>query len=202
MPINTLGQPDFLLIASAAAFATEAHKNQRRKELGEPYIVHPTRVAHRAAIVGFDPEFIAACWLHDVIEDCGVTENTLRNAFPTRTVDLVVAMTKWWDEGVQKLSDDVKAANYKAYYQRLLDTEDGVNIKGIDRADNLFDFAKMARMSQKAHKWASNYHRKTGIQFSAFFAQAETAGSPVHPDVLAYYTVALHTLGMEVRDVK
>jgi len=188
--------PNFLLIASACSFAADAHKNQRRKELGDPYINHPIRVAQRAAMIGFPAWFIAACYLHDVIEDCNVTEKTIRNAFPEDTANLVVAMSKWWDEGTQTLTEDIRTANYAAYYKRLMETPGGMNLKFLDRADNLSDFVKVAQVSPKAHRWAENYLKKTDVQFTELYQRAE---GDIHPTVKALFDGALASLRMECR---
>lgn len=185
-----------LLVTSAASFAAEAHKGQQRKELGEPYILHPVRVAQRAATLGFDAPFIAACYLHDVVEDCAVAPRTLENAFPEFTVKLVVAMTKWWDDG-DALPSDVKEANYKTYYTNLVTTPGGINLKFLDRADNLNDFARMARLTPKAHRWASNYLRKTERQFAELYAQGS---HHLHHGAKTLYDMALETLRVEVRE--
>jgi len=57
----------------AIVFAAERHRGQRDKA-GEPYILHPLRVALR---VRTDRERLAAV-LHDVVEDTGVTLDELR----------------------------------------------------------------------------------------------------------------------------
>ena len=56
----------------ALSFARKAHNGQYRKS-GEPYIVHPLTCASHAIALGLhDDQIIAACLLHDVIEDCHV----------------------------------------------------------------------------------------------------------------------------------
>lgn len=57
------------LVRTAAILAKIAHMGQTRAH-GEPYIVHPGRVAARCSLIPeLNNEVIAACWLHDVIED-------------------------------------------------------------------------------------------------------------------------------------
>lgn len=68
------------LIDAAYRFAEQAHRGQIRKYTGEPYINHPVAVARIVASVTDDCECIAAALLHDVIEDCGVTEGDLFEA--------------------------------------------------------------------------------------------------------------------------
>lgn len=64
-------------IVEIANIAEECHRNQVRKKNGEPYIFHPLRVAE--TINKFNPDFVtlAIAFLHDVIEDCGETPQSL-----------------------------------------------------------------------------------------------------------------------------
>lgn len=68
------------LIDFACSFADKAHEGQLRKYTGEPYINHPVEVAQIVASVTDDCETICAAFLHDVIEDCGVTKKQLIDA--------------------------------------------------------------------------------------------------------------------------
>jgi guanosine-3',5'-bis(diphosphate) 3'-pyrophosphohydrolase len=80
------------LILEAALFAGEAHKGQWRKGAGQvPYINHPLEVAARlgAAEPCVDPEVIAAALLHDVIEDCGMSEGFLAEKFGAKVASIV-----------------------------------------------------------------------------------------------------------------
>jgi (p)ppGpp synthase/HD superfamily hydrolase len=81
------------LVARARAFATEAHAAQRRKYTDEPYIVHPEEVARIVADAGLPAEAIAAAWLHDVVEDCGVTGSELEAAFGPEVARLVLEVS-------------------------------------------------------------------------------------------------------------
>jgi (p)ppGpp synthase/HD superfamily hydrolase len=70
-----------LLEMQAAMFAFDAHKGQVRKFSYEPYIVHPAEVASITSQVTNDPEALAAAWLHDVVEDCGIDIHTIKMLF-------------------------------------------------------------------------------------------------------------------------
>ena len=59
---------DFSMVEKAYRLAAEAHKEQKRKS-GEPYIIHPLKVAHILAELELDMETITAGILHDIIED-------------------------------------------------------------------------------------------------------------------------------------
>ena len=83
------------LVARAQVFATAAHAavGQLRKYTFEPYIVHPAEVAHTVTEYGGTPEMIAAAWLHDVVEDTGVTIELIRSEFGSEVSDLVGWLT-------------------------------------------------------------------------------------------------------------
>lgn len=82
------------LVAKAAAFAAYAHDGQCRKGSALPYILHPMETANIVSGMTNDPEVLAAALLHDVAEDCGVTEEELRVRFGKRVAALVIAMTE------------------------------------------------------------------------------------------------------------
>lgn len=84
------------LIEKARAFATAAHAavGQLRKYTFEPYIVHPAEVAALVATVpGHTPEMVAAAWLHDTVEDTGVTIELIRSEFGAEVAELVGWLT-------------------------------------------------------------------------------------------------------------
>lgn len=84
------------LVARARLFATAAHTAicQRRKYTGEPYIAHPGEVVMLLLEHGIDrPEILAAAWLHDVVEDTGVTIDLIREEFGSDVALLVAGLT-------------------------------------------------------------------------------------------------------------
>jgi len=86
----------------AAAFAKDAHGriNQRRKYTNEPYIVHPKAVAEIVKSVTDDNAMICAAWLHDTVEDAGVTLQEIEEKFGSEVMVLVEMLTD-----VSKASD-------------------------------------------------------------------------------------------------
>ena len=81
-------------IIEAARFANDAHSGQRRKYTGDPYIVHPMRVAGAAMLFPFTDEDLAcAAWLHDVVEDCNVDALTIGSLFGETVQGYVSALT-------------------------------------------------------------------------------------------------------------
>lgn len=84
------------LIHRAACFAIEAHAKQRRKYTDDAYIVHPMRVAamvERVPGLNTATEAVAAAWLHDTIEDCGVSYAILKALFGEPIANLVQWLT-------------------------------------------------------------------------------------------------------------
>lgn len=65
----------------AMLFARRVHRDQRRKYTGNPYTDHLAEVAGIVASVTADPGAIAVAWLHDCVEDCGVTQDELTELF-------------------------------------------------------------------------------------------------------------------------
>lgn len=89
----------------AMELARELHKDQRRKYTGNPYFDHLAEVAAIAMSVGWNrvevhPDaFMATCWLHDSMEDQGLSYGRIASEF-----GIVVA------DGVEWLTDDKSGA--------------------------------------------------------------------------------------------
>lgn len=83
------------IVTRARVFATAAHAavSQLRKYTFEPYIVHPTEVAAMVMNHGGTDAMVAAAWLHDVVEDTGVTLELIRSEFGSEVADLVGWLT-------------------------------------------------------------------------------------------------------------
>ena len=121
------------MIEAAEKFATRCHLGVSRKYGCGPYINHPRRVAARvASIPGATSEMVAAAWLHDVIEDCGVRYLELLDAFGGEVADLVKELTNVKRAGMNRAAQ--KAADHARLATRSLEAK---LIKLIDRIDNL-----------------------------------------------------------------
>jgi (p)ppGpp synthase/HD superfamily hydrolase len=84
------------LVSAAADLAARRHNGMARKGRGsEPYINHLAEVANILAEVtdGADAELVAAGWLHDTVEDTGVTLVELMAEFGDRVASLVDEVT-------------------------------------------------------------------------------------------------------------
>jgi len=81
------------LIETAYRFAEEAHAGQMRLS-GEPYVQHPLHAALETARLQMDAVTIAAALLHDVVEDCNVSLETIEARFGPEVRRLVDGVTK------------------------------------------------------------------------------------------------------------
>lgn len=86
-------QPSQEKIYKALLYAESKHSGQQR-ESGVPYIIHPIAVATILFQFGLDEDAICAALLHDVIEDCDVTESELRNEFGKSITELVSGVSR------------------------------------------------------------------------------------------------------------
>lgn len=81
------------LIVKAYEFAKKAHKGQKRIS-GEDFLVHPFEVARILIELRADTETICAAFLHDIVEEAGVTFDELKNNFGEEIAQLVEGETK------------------------------------------------------------------------------------------------------------
>ena len=68
----------------AVIFAVNAHSGMTRKGSRTPYILHPLEAAVIASTLTEDEEVLAACVLHDTLEDTPVAAEELRGDFGER----------------------------------------------------------------------------------------------------------------------
>lgn len=128
-------------IAAAKAIATIAHRFQTDK-IGVAYIEHPRRVAARLT----DPTHVAAAWLHDVIEDCGVTADDLIAAgISQEVVDAVVLLTR------------TDANKGDGYYLAIRKNRIALAVKLADIEDNMDPRRTALLTAEKRERLAAKY---------------------------------------------
>lgn len=114
----------------AVDYAVDAHQGQTRKKSDVPYIYHPLNMACHALSMGIsEDQIIAACLLHDVIEDCGKKLEELPVGEQTR--EIVRLMTH------EKTTDANREQIMKSYYEALMKNPKAALVKCIDRCNNL-----------------------------------------------------------------
>lgn len=111
-----------------------SHAGQFRKS-GEPYFIHPLRVAHLAARHWMDFSSVIAAILHDVVEDTPVTLAQVEAQFGSDVALLVNGLTKVADEGLSR--DVLKAETYRKQLLAAVEDVRVLCLKFWDRMDNL-----------------------------------------------------------------
>lgn len=134
-----------LNIKRARETATFWHTGQTRKYTGQPYIVHPARVAKLIGENGGTEDQIIAAWLHDTLEDTNITKKEISDAFGSDVLRMVIGLTN-----PSKKSDGNRAARQEIDREhldkqrndvlqiRLCDIYD--NIDSIERYDPVFAY--------------------------------------------------------------
>ena len=82
------------LVSEALIFAAKAHDGMRRRRESGPYILHPVEAAAIVGSLTDNPEVIAAAFLHDVVEDAGISLQEIEERFGKRVAELVAAETE------------------------------------------------------------------------------------------------------------
>ena len=114
----------------AVTFATEAHKDQKRKRSDIPYIYHPLNMACHALSMNItDDAIIAACLLHDVVEDCGVSYDDL--PVNDETKEIVHLLTH------AKIPPEKRDEVLQEYYDQIAQNPKATLVKCIDRTNNI-----------------------------------------------------------------
>ena len=114
----------------ALDYAVKAHEGQKRKRSDTPYIYHPLNMACHALSMGIrEDSVIAACLLHDVVEDCGKTVDELPVNEEAR--DIVRLLTR------EQTTDANRDKVMKAYYKAIEANPKAALIKCLDRCNNL-----------------------------------------------------------------
>lgn len=140
--MSRFNNKEISLLMKAMRIAAIRHDGQLDDE-GKPYMNHLIHVAMILHQAGCDAEMVAAGYLHDTIEDTGMTYEELKKEFGKRVVDLVHEVTH---EGQKD--------EYGYYFPRLK-TRDGIVLKLADRMSNLL------RMDCWPKKRQEQYLRKT-----------------------------------------
>lgn len=123
------------LIAKAYEYSQEKHGHQMRKS-GEPYFVHALNVAYILAQLRVGPKTICAGFLHDCIEDCGISLEDLAKEFDSEVAIIVESVSK-----IKNLKfDDEKeyvASNHRKIFIAMAKDIRVILVKLVDRLHNM-----------------------------------------------------------------
>ncbi len=148
-------------LITAKKLGTEAHANTNHLYDGKPYSTHLEMVEAWAnyllpSVYPYTTRenmelhlpILCACWLHDVIEDCRMTYNDVREATNTQIAELVYAVTN------EKGKNRSQRANYK-YYLEMSKVPGATFLKMCDRLANIeysiLSKSRMLKMYQEEH---------------------------------------------------
>ncbi|HSP71500.1 MAG TPA: bifunctional (p)ppGpp synthetase/guanosine-3',5'-bis(diphosphate) 3'-pyrophosphohydrolase [Gaiellaceae bacterium] len=134
------------LIRRAFLFAEKAHEGQKRRS-GQDFIYHPFGAAKIVAELRLDESTIAACLLHDVVEDTGVSIEEIKSEFGDEVAQLV--------EGVTKLTriqfrsrEHQEAENYRKMIVAMAEDVRVILIKLADRMHNMRTIEYLGKQKQ------------------------------------------------------
>ncbi len=136
LPANKLA-----VIEEAYQFAVAAHNGQYRQS-GEPYVQHPLHVAKIIAELQLDAATIEAALLHDVQEDCEITNQEIAKRFDPEVAKLVEGVTKLgrvpWQTPETRIGDEeIQAENLRKMFLAMAEDLRVVIIKLADRLHNM-----------------------------------------------------------------
>lgn len=123
------------LIDRAYHFAAEKHASHIRAT-GEPYIIHLIEVAYILASFQTSPQVVAAGFLHDTIEDCGVKKEELTTLFGADVAELVDAVTKV-GQLTSRTKEQLEAENHRKIFIAMAKDVRVILIKLADRLHNM-----------------------------------------------------------------
>jgi guanosine-3',5'-bis(diphosphate) 3'-pyrophosphohydrolase len=140
---SDMGTPRIPLIYSrrvrrALQIAERAHRGTNRKAGDSPYVLHVVAVSQLLAAARADDDLLCAAYLHDAVEDTGVTLLEIEDEFGHRVARLVAGVTKPSvnEEGRRLTSDEKSALTEQAMSVAEIDI---VALKSADLIANLSD---------------------------------------------------------------
>ena len=144
---------DQALIQKAYNAAELAHRDQKRLS-GENYINHPLQAAYFLSELGMDATTIAACLLHDTLEDTGLKPNDIKMAFGQEILFLVEGVTKLGKIEYSPTSENKKTvleniASLKKMLFAMAEDIRVIIIKLADRYHNMETLKYQNKISQK-----------------------------------------------------
>lgn len=122
------------IVKKAYAFASEAHKVQKRAS-GEPYIIHPVSTAVTLAEMRLPIPIIVAGLLHDVPEDTARTLEDVEKEFGPEVSKLVAGITKLGKIKYRGMERYIE--NLRKMFLAMAEDVRVVVIKFADRLHNL-----------------------------------------------------------------
>jgi GTP pyrophosphokinase len=129
------------LVREALEYAIEQHEGQTRKN-GDPVITHPLHAAETIAALQLDAATIAGALLHDVQEDCGVSNAEIAKRFGDEVALMVEGVTKLGQisghaADAETANKHMQAENLRKMFLAMAQDLRVVIIKLADRLHNM-----------------------------------------------------------------
>ena len=134
------------LLHKAFEFADHHHKPQKRSS-GEPYIIHPLNVAATLIKLQMDIESIIGGILHDVVEDCDVSEQDIIDRFGIGVADIVIGCTKI-SKIKFKTKEETQAENFRKMVVAMAKDIRVIIVKLADRMHNMLTLQYVSKEKQ------------------------------------------------------
>jgi GTP pyrophosphokinase len=135
------------LINKAYVYAARMHDGQLRKS-GDPYFVHPVSVANIIADMRLDASSVCAALLHDVVEDCNVTNEEVTKIFGSEVAFLVDGVTKLGQVNFAS-KEDRQAESFRKMLVAMARDIRVLLVKLADRLDNMRTMEHMSGPAQE-----------------------------------------------------
>ena len=151
---------DIINVYKAFETAEKLHANQFRKA-GDPYILHPVRVAEILERLDFNTNVIAGALLHDTVEDCGYTIEEIKKDFNPTIAKIVDGVTAIESKDTHK-TELTKMLEEELTFQKLISIGKenlyAFFIKFADRLHNLttissFPVYKQLAKVKETERW-------------------------------------------------
>lgn len=142
------GDDNIELVENAYKYAEEKHCGQVRKS-GDPYIIHPIRVAFTIADLGLDVHSVCAALLHDVIEDTESTYEDVAAKFGETVAMLVDGVTKLGKIPTSSKEEQQIENLRKMFFAMAKD----VRVIVIKLADRLHNMQTLKYMSENKQRY-------------------------------------------------
>jgi len=130
---------DINKIKEAFLFAAKLHEGQFRLS-GEPYICHPVAVAVIVAELGLDSDSVCAALLHDTVEDCNTSLESISKNFGKDVAMLVDGLTKI----IQVQVADKEEAHIENIRKMLLAMNKDIRVIFIKLCDRLHNMRTLS----------------------------------------------------------
>lgn len=137
---------DLTPLKKAFEFAERHHRPQKRSS-GEPYIIHPLNVAATLIKLKMDLDSLCGGLLHDVVEDCDVSEEEIIQEFGEGIGNIVIGCTKI-SKIKFKTKEESQAENFRKMVVAMAKDIRVIIVKLADRMHNMLTLQYVSKEKQ------------------------------------------------------